>query len=40
LRDRVVFSDEVLSRLEHELNLEAMRAGLGEASLGARAERR
>jgi monovalent cation/hydrogen antiporter len=35
LRDREVISDEVLSRLEHELNLEAMRAGLGEASLGA-----
>jgi CPA1 family monovalent cation:H+ antiporter len=33
LRDREVISDEVLSRLEHELNLEAMRAGLGEASL-------
>ena len=31
LRDREVISDEVLSRLEHELNLEAMRAGLGEA---------
>jgi len=24
----------VLSRLEHELNLEAMRAGLGEALVG------
>jgi Na+/H+ antiporter len=37
LRDREVISDEVLSRLEHELNLEAMRAGLGEASpAGAR----
>jgi Na+/H+ antiporter len=35
LRDQEVISDEVLSRLEHELNLEAMRAGLGEASLGA-----
>jgi CPA1 family monovalent cation:H+ antiporter len=34
LRDREVIGDEVLSRLEHELNLEAMRAGLGEASLG------
>jgi CPA1 family monovalent cation:H+ antiporter len=31
LRDREVISDQVLSRLEHELNLEAMRAGLGEA---------
>ena len=36
LRDREVISDEVLSRLEHELNLEAMRAGLGEASLGGK----
>jgi len=34
LRDREVISDEVLSRLEHELNLEAMRAGLGEALVG------
>jgi monovalent cation/hydrogen antiporter len=34
LRDQEVISDEVLSRLEHELHLEAMRAGLGEASLG------
>ena len=33
LRDREVISDEVLSRLEHELNLEAMRAGLGEDSV-------
>lgn len=40
LRDREVISDEVLSRLEHELNLEAMRAGLGEASLGRSGERR
>jgi Na+/H+ antiporter len=31
LRDREVISDEVLSRLEHELNLEAVRTGLGEA---------
>ncbi len=41
LRDREVISDEVLSRLEHELNLEAMRAGLGEvpspAAIGDRA---
>ena len=34
LRDRKVIGDEVLSRLEHELNLEAMRAGLGEALVG------
>ena len=34
LRDREVISDEVLSRLEHELNLEAMRAGLGESLVG------
>ena len=34
LRDREVISDEVLSRLEHELNLEAMRSGLGEVSPG------
>jgi len=33
LRDREVISDEVLSRLEHELNLEAVRSGLGEAPL-------
>lgn len=33
LRDREVISDEVLHRLEHELNLDAMRAGLGEARL-------
>lgn len=36
LRDREVISDEVLSRLEHELNLEAMRAGLEEGSLTGR----
>jgi CPA1 family monovalent cation:H+ antiporter len=40
LRDREVISDEVLSRLEHELNLEAMRAGLGKASLDEGGQRR
>jgi CPA1 family monovalent cation:H+ antiporter len=30
LRDQEVISDEVLHRLEHELNLEALRIGLGE----------
>ena len=30
LRDRGVISDEVLQRLEHELDVEAIRLGLGE----------
>ena len=33
LRDQEVISDEVLHRLEHEVNLEAVRAGLGEYRL-------
>ena len=33
LRDRGVISDEVLHRLEQELDVEAMRIGLGEARL-------
>ena len=34
LRDRGVISDEVLHRLEQELDVEAMRIGLGETPLG------
>jgi monovalent cation/hydrogen antiporter len=34
LRDRDVISDEVLHRLEQELDVEAMRLGLGETRLG------
>ena len=33
LRDQGVISDEVLHRLEQELNVEAIRMGLGEAPL-------
>ncbi|HEU5190654.1 MAG TPA: Na+/H+ antiporter [Methylomirabilota bacterium] len=33
LRDRGVISDEVLQRLEHELDVEAIRLGLGETRL-------
>ena len=36
LRDQEVISDEVLHRLEHEVNLEAVRAGLGEFRLPRR----
>jgi CPA1 family monovalent cation:H+ antiporter len=31
LRDRGVISDEILHRLESELDIEAVRLGLGEA---------
>jgi CPA1 family monovalent cation:H+ antiporter len=34
LRDRGVISDEVLQRLEHELDVEALRVGLGETRTG------
>jgi CPA1 family monovalent cation:H+ antiporter len=33
LRDQGIISDEVLHRLEQELNVEAIRMGLGEAPL-------
>jgi len=34
LRDQDVISDEVLHRLEHELDVEALRMGVGEMSAG------
>jgi CPA1 family monovalent cation:H+ antiporter len=34
LRDQGVISDEVLHRLEQELDVEAMRIGLGEVRMG------
>ena len=34
LRDQGVISDEVLHRLEQELDVEAMRTGLGEVRMG------
>jgi CPA1 family monovalent cation:H+ antiporter len=40
LRDREVISDDVLHRLEHELNLEALRIGLGEFRPPARGRTR
>jgi CPA1 family monovalent cation:H+ antiporter len=36
LRDQGVISDEVLHRLEQELDVEAMRTGLGEVRMGGR----
>jgi len=36
LRDQEVISDEVLHRLEHEVNLEAVQAGLGEFQMPRR----
>ena len=40
LRDREEISDEVLHRLEHEVNLEAIRAGLGEFQMPQGRKRR
>jgi CPA1 family monovalent cation:H+ antiporter len=35
LRDRDVISDDVLHRLEHELDVEALRMGVGEMRAGS-----